>query len=524
MSPTAPRPARRRALLLILIGVALAGALTAERGENTPPVASAEAGGAGAPQFRRGTLNFPIERPTSLTFGPDGRLYVASQSEIWTLTLSQAGDNVVASEQVASDLEGVLGIAFDPTAPSPVTLYASRQDRSATDGFEGAVSRFAGPGWQMEDVITGLPTSAPLLNHMTNGLAFDGQGRLFIAQGSASDAGIPDPPGPQLYWPETPLSGAILVADIHASSFDGAITYRPAGPPIDHNVDQASGDVSVFAPGLRNSYDLVIHSNGHIYATDNGALGKVYSLSCTDTGGSSSVADELNLIEQGSYYGFPNRNRGRFDERQCTYRPPEAGSGADFTGPIAILPDHCSCDGIAEYTSAAFGGAMRGDLIYVEFVGGNVWRAVLSADGRSVVSTSTLAAGFGSPLDVTVGPEGTIYVAEFGDNQISFLAPEPGPPVTPTPTDTPTPAATPTPTATRTPTVTPTAAGLLGDVNCDGSVTSIDAALVLQLIAGLVGSLRCQQHADTNEDGSVNAIDAALILQLTAGLLDGLPP
>jgi hypothetical protein len=61
-------------------------------------------------------------------------------------------------------------------------------------------------------------------------------------------------------------------------------------------------------------------------------------------------------------------------------------------------------------------------------------------------------------------------------------------------------------------------------VNCRGGVSSIDALLVLQLSAGLLSSLACQELADVNGDGTVNAIDAALILQYDAGLLDSLPP
>ena len=63
-----------------------------------------------------------------------------------------------------------------------------------------------------------------------------------------------------------------------------------------------------------------------------------------------------------------------------------------------------------------------------------------------------------------------------------------------------------------------------GDADCSGEVNAIDAALVLQLVAGLVGSLPCEANADANGDGNINAIDAALILQFTAGLVDQLPP
>jgi len=63
-----------------------------------------------------------------------------------------------------------------------------------------------------------------------------------------------------------------------------------------------------------------------------------------------------------------------------------------------------------------------------------------------------------------------------------------------------------------------------GDANCDGSVNSIDAALVLQFSARLLVSLACAGGADADLDGDVDAIDAALILQFTAGLLNSLPP
>ena len=56
------------------------------------------------------------------------------------------------------------------------------------------------------------------------------------------------------------------------------------------------------------------------------------------------------------------------------------------------------------------------------------------------------------------------------------------------------------------------------DVNCSGSVDSIDALLVLQFNAGLLGQLACEENADANGDGAVNSVDATLILQFVAGL------
>jgi hypothetical protein len=50
-------------------------------------------------------------------------------------------------------------------------------------------------------------------------------------------------------------------------------------------------------------------------------------------------------------------------------------------------------------------------------------------------------------------------------------------------------------------------------------VDSVDAAIMLQFGAGLIGSLACQSAADVNHDGHVDAIDAQLVLQQVAGLI-----
>ncbi len=112
------------------------------------------------------------------------------------------------------------------------------------------------------------------------------------------------------------------------------------------------------------------------------------------------------------------------------------------------------------------------------------------------------------------------------------VPPSPIPSVTATPVATlpmppppaPSETAAPVPTSTAMPAPTSTPPGLLGDVNGDGLINAIDAALVLQFSAGLLPALPSFDRSDVNLDGSVNAIDAALILQVTAGLLAGLPP
>ena len=66
---------------------------------------------------------------------------------------------------------------------------------------------------------------------------------------------------------------------------------------------------------------------------------------------------------------------------------------------------------------------------------------------------------------------------------------------------------------------TVTIVGIPGDVNCDGSVTAVDARLVLQNVAGIKSLTAVQfKLADMNNDGNVTAVDARVILQVVAGL------
>jgi plastocyanin len=125
--------------------------------------------------------------------------------------------------------------------------------------------------------------------------------------------------------------------------------------------------------------------------------------------------------------------------------------------------------------------------------------------------TNTPAA---TPTGSTVPPSATTTLATPTDTE--------EPSATPTPQPTATGTSTPAPTVTAT--STPTVATTIGDVDCNGSVTAIDGALILQRAAGLLALLPCPENADTNGDGREDAIDATLVLQFNAGLIDHLPP
>ena len=60
---------------------------------------------------------------------------------------------------------------------------------------------------------------------------------------------------------------------------------------------------------------------------------------------------------------------------------------------------------------------------------------------------------------------------------------------------------------------------LLGDADCSGEITSLDASWILQYSAEMIDTVPCPDLADVNQDGHVDAVDATIVLQRVAGFV-----
>jgi putative membrane-bound dehydrogenase-like protein len=341
-------------LAYFVLGVTPAFILGLIRSAASPPHTPADV--TAPPGVRVTAWATGLSAPTSLTFGPDGRLYVAELAG-QVLALADRDGTGSAETRVifASGLASPLGLAFYGS-----DLYVGRR---------GGVTRLTdtngdGVADQVVTVIDGLPA----LRHQTDGLAFGPDGRLYIGQGSTSDRG------------ETgilSLEGSILVAERDGSG------------------------LRVFASGTRNPYDLAfLPGTNTLFATDNGRDVPA-----------SGVPDELNQIVDGGNYGWPDcwGNNG--------------GSNCSGTlPPVVELPEHAAVGGLAFYTGNLF-PEWRNNAFVTEYgansgdpgIGRKVERIELSQTGGVWHGARhDFSAGLDRPLDVTVGPDGAIYLADFG--------------------------------------------------------------------------------------------------------------
>lgn len=386
--------------------------------------------------------SYAISFPTSMVWAPDDRLYV---TELFGTVHAMAFDaemNVTEHQTFDTLINDIgprltLGITVGPDSTSTnVDLWLAHSSPSIDNGEpnSGMVTRLSGPEFaSVEHVITGLPRA--IANHSVNSIHFGpSDRRLYIAVGGNTGAGAPNDANTEFGdREEQPLSAAIVVADVFAADFDGSCANATdiyGTPPC---------DVVTFATGLRNSYDFVFHSNGNMFATDNGlgvtgtfppspepaCLGLASTTSYLQGGHNpGSQPDLLHWIKEGKYYGHPNPHRD-----ECVFKDGSfqgVAIPASYEEPIFNMGKNKSSNGITEYSGGegCVGDELNAALLIANYsLGDDVFRVRLDETGNGVLGGTSLVSGFTDPLPVATNPEGIIFVGEFGGDKVTALRP-----------------------------------------------------------------------------------------------------
>jgi len=379
---------------------------------------------------------FSVALITCIKLGPDGRYYAGSRDGFihkWALSRALVVEQYCKGPQIGK-ARSVLGLAFHPhqwgTARAYITTGALYWKKNKSGGWANGdveVWSSVASAQCMEfshKVITGLPVSNH--DHGANALEFTNEGNLLISVGGSTNAGVSFDGDKVGGIPESPLSSAILLAKLtNGVDFDGAIKYDQYNNPGTANV--VSGDVTVFASGMRNVFGMTFHSNGNLYALDNGP-NPVYGRSaaaCGVAGPQIGFQDKLLRITNGAYYGHANWNRGRKDKRQCRFiRGDTKGLPINqYVPPMAVVPS--STNGIMEYTANTFEGQIRGDLFLSKLSWtqkGSLMKTRLSKNGHFVAQAPTPFLD-NSGLSIVMGPFGEIVMPKYSAKSIGVYVP-----------------------------------------------------------------------------------------------------
>jgi hypothetical protein len=289
--------------------------------------------------------------PTSITFGPDGLLYIAiQQGSIHTMN-----SNGVVGFYVGG-FNTPTGIAFRPNSGQ---LYVSSRVVDQNIGGESQVS-IVGQG----QLIGGLPCCYTSF-HAANGIAFGPDGFGYVGVGARAD------------------HGEILIGD-RAGEQDELHPFEAT--ILRFNPD--TGEVSTYARGLRNPYDIAWDANNQLWATDNSP----------DYGPN----EELHRIVPGGEHGYP-----WYDCDVCFTPPPDV----QVIQPVWMFTPHSSPTGITAYLGNQFPGYYNSLFLTLWSAFPGAQKVIRMSPGGG--SANNFATGFAAPIDVAVSPNGSLYVADW---------------------------------------------------------------------------------------------------------------
>jgi hypothetical protein len=295
-----------------------------------------------------------LDNPTVIAFGPDGALYLADIAGNLWLGRDADRDNRLDALRKIGDGYQLLV----GLAVRGDTLYVS------SAGKVEALRDTSGDGIPDERRVLAddLP-SMILMPHSNNSLSFGPDGRLYFGVGGTVQRG-PEP---------TTYGGSVL------------------------SVSPDGGDVRVFARGFDNTFDVAFNSKGQLFGGDNN----------TTPVGEDAAPDEFNHIVEGGDYSIGD----------ALSDPLNVNSGKQ--APIATFAAHSTPTGMAIYTGRMFPPQFfdsafvtlwnKGDVMNIELVDNR---------GAYQATPAVFASGFLYPIDVVVGPDDALYIADFGTSVV----------------------------------------------------------------------------------------------------------
>jgi cytochrome c len=417
--------------------------------------------------FRKVVLENKCADPMELAVAPDGRVIFAERGgalRIWkpdTKTTVEAAKFTVNyhlnGATNATWEDGLVGVALDPEFSANHWIYLFY---SPTDADENRVSRFLLEGNRLavdsEKILLRIPMQRNVCCHTGGSLAFDGAGNLFASTGDNTNPFDSDGFAPIDYRPgrsgwdaarsagnTADLRGKIL--RIHPER-DGSYTIPrdnlfPTGTP--------GTKPEIFVMGCRNPFRVSVDKpSGTLFWGDVGPDARV-----GDTNRGPAGLDEFNRTRKAGNFGWPfvlgdNKAYHAYDFATKTN-----GAAFDPQKPVNLSPNNTGLKELPPaqpawiwypYTPSvrfpALGSGSRAacagpvyhfdkklrslhklperfdnNLFIYDWARNWIWAVKLDAKGNMTnIRRFTEQLNFKHPIEMELGPDGCLYVIEFG--------------------------------------------------------------------------------------------------------------
>ncbi len=363
---------------------------------------------------------------TQMTFGPDGRLYVATfGSGILRYDYDPHGSltnkTTVWSRPAnppAGVINGSLGVAFHEDANLGVVMYlapAVSGNFDVSRNFAQSIVRLTdsdGDG-NWGELADGEVNQTIVDNlrvtdlHQVNQMVVKNDS-LYVGIGSRTRTGgqingephseLPGDPNPD--DGEFAYTGAInWIRDLTLLSGDTTTTNLAGHNITSHHTDTTpftstnEGKLTIYSTGFRNVYGLALDTEGQLWATMNQNENPL-------------KPDELHRSDFQDDHGFPKANEvsGNWKTNADAIA---SGFFQTFKDPVSELGNNASANGIT-FTGA--NSNLDEYAFIVRYSAGKDLIAVHRETGEII----QVASGFASPLDVTTDPYGDLLVGDYG--------------------------------------------------------------------------------------------------------------
>lgn len=316
------------------------------------------------PGFAIQEVHPQVNFPTCLRFAPDGRLFFTELTGRVAYYPSLTFPNSVTWATLATATggeRGAHGLAFHPDFPDSPYVYVAH---TAANPVNDRLVRFVDQLGEGKSPTVLFENSGAEDYHHGGRVAFGPDGQIYLTYGDQLDP-----------------AAAQVTTDRRGKIF----RLGRGGKPAPGNPFGPQNPAVLY--GIRNAFGLCFDPvDGTGYFTDNGP----------------DCDDEINLLTIGTNYGWgPNDG--------CNSTP----SGA--RAPLAYINPTIGITGCCLYRGGVYPSRWDGSLFYGAVNTGLLYRVRFVAGRPDLIDTLDVFADFDDPvLDVTVGPDGFLWVATMG--------------------------------------------------------------------------------------------------------------